>query len=64
MIYQEPFEFLYFLLILLFFQINDLYLDFHVTKLPLLEKEVRGVADISEFSKYLVNPNYAFNKNQ
>jgi arsenite-transporting ATPase len=44
-------------------QINDLYIDFHVTKLPLLEKEVRGVTDISEFSKYLVDPNYAFNKN-
>ncbi|XP_050537771.1 ATPase ASNA1 homolog [Daktulosphaira vitifoliae] len=44
-------------------QINDLYLDFHVTKLPLLEKEVRGVKDLSEFSKYLVIPNYAFQKN-
>jgi len=45
-------------------QINDLYIDFHITRLPLLEKEVRGVADISEFSNYLVYPNYAFNKNK
>ncbi|XP_026818818.1 ATPase ASNA1 homolog [Rhopalosiphum maidis] len=42
-------------------QINDLYLDFHVTKLPLLENEVRGVSDLTEFSKYLINPNYMFN---
>ncbi|ORZ35233.1 anion-transporting ATPase-like domain-containing protein [Catenaria anguillulae PL171] len=37
-------------------QIHELYCDFHVVKLPLLTKEVRGAKEIEEFSKKLIVP--------
>ena len=34
-------------------QIIDLFEDFHITMTPLLEKEVRGIEDLNNFSKML-----------
>lgn len=37
-------------------QIDDLYEDMHIIKLPLLQSEVRGGKNVEKFSKYLVDP--------
>jgi arsenite-transporting ATPase len=42
-------------------QIRELFEDFHIPIIPLQESEVRGVKDLTLFSKLLINPpNYNY----
>ncbi|KAJ3300551.1 Golgi to ER traffic- protein [Borealophlyctis nickersoniae] len=37
-------------------QIHELYEDFHIVKMPLLTKEIRGADNIKQFSEMLIHP--------
>lgn len=37
-------------------QMNELYEDYHLVKMPLLGKEIRGVNNLKKFSKFLLTP--------
>lgn len=37
-------------------RINELYDEFHITILPLLDNEVRGIPSLKKFSENLMNP--------
>jgi len=43
-------------------QIKELYEDFHVNKVPLLEHEIRGLNDLGVFGNILLNPDTADTK--
>jgi len=45
-------------------QINDLYEDFHVCKLPLLKQEIRGKDQLESFSKWMLNSYEYYSRNK
>jgi len=40
-------------------QIDTLYDDFHIVKMPLLENEIRGIQSLTDFSQFLLSPYHA-----